>query len=110
MTTVGLAFSYQFEATGALNLSVDESTLPPGLTFDSTLHAIVGNPTTADSYSQSHLSPGNLDGTRPRRSSTSWFNQRWLLARSLPASQVQPAGRGVLSPSQVLTNGGSSEA
>ncbi len=108
MTTVGLAFSYQFEATGALNLSVDESTLPPGLTFDSTLHAIVGNPTTADSYSIT-LIAGNLDGT-----TEAFLN---LVVQPAPASgpvitSITSATGRTGSPFnfQVLTNGGSSEA
>ena len=60
--TVGLAFSYQFEATGATSLAVDPQTLPSGLTFDSTLRAIVGNPTTAGTF-QVGLSASNSAGT-----------------------------------------------
>jgi Putative Ig domain len=62
ITTIGLAFSYQFEATGATSIGVDESSLPPGLIFDSTLHAIIGNPT-VDGTFQVGLSASNLDGT-----------------------------------------------
>ena len=108
MTTGGLAFSYQFEATGALTLSVDERTLPPGLTFDSTLHAIVGNPTTADSYSIT-LIAGNLDGT-----TEAFLN---LVVQPAPTSgpvitSITSATGRTGSPFnfQVLTNGGSSEA
>ena len=108
MTTVGLAFSYQFEATGALTLSVDERTLPPGLTFDSTLHAIIGNPTTADSYSIT-LIAGNLDGT-----TEAFLN---LVVQPAPASgpvitSITSATGRTGSPFnfQVLTIGGSSEA
>jgi hypothetical protein len=60
--TVGLSFSYQFEASGADSLAVDEKTLPPGLTFDPTLRAIVGNPTAEGTF-QVGLSATNSGGT-----------------------------------------------
>jgi hypothetical protein len=60
--TVSLPFSYQFEASGATSLAVDASTLPPGLTFDPTLLAIVGNPTVEGTF-QIGLSATNSGGT-----------------------------------------------
>ncbi len=60
--TVGQAFVYQFEAVGATDLSVDPATLPPGLTFDTTLSAIVGIPTDAVTF-QVGLSASNSVGT-----------------------------------------------
>ena len=60
--TVGLSFSYQFEASGADSLAVDDKTLPPGLTFDPTLRAIVGSPTAEGTF-QVGLSATNAGGT-----------------------------------------------
>jgi hypothetical protein len=60
--TVGLPFSYQFEATGATSLAVDPQTLPSGLTFDPSLLAIVGNPTVEGTF-QIGLSATNAGGT-----------------------------------------------
>lgn len=47
-TTVGHLFTYQFEAVGATSLAATD--LPPGLTFDSALSAIVGTPTTTGTF------------------------------------------------------------
>jgi len=60
MATVGQLFVYQFEATGATSLGV--SNPPPGMGFDSALHAIVGKPTTAGTF-QTTLSATNGAGT-----------------------------------------------
>ena len=61
--TVGLPFTYQFEAGGATSVAV--TNLPPGLTFDLTLpplHAIVGTPSAAGTF-QVGLSATNSQGT-----------------------------------------------
>ena len=58
--TVGLPFSYQFEATGATSLAVSD--LPSDLTFDPALRAIVGNPAAAGTF-QVGLSASNGTGT-----------------------------------------------
>ena len=47
--TVGVPFTYQFLALGATSLSV--TSLPPGLTFNTTLSAIVGTPTVPGLFS-----------------------------------------------------------
>jgi hypothetical protein len=61
-TTVGVPFSYQFEATGATSLDVDFNTLPDGLFFDPALSAIVGN-SKVDGTFQVALSATNASGT-----------------------------------------------
>jgi hypothetical protein len=58
--TVGLPFTYQFEANGATSLGV--SNLAPGLTFNTSLRAITGTPTTAGTF-QAGLSATNSGGT-----------------------------------------------
>ena len=58
--TVGLPFLYQFEASGATSLEV--TNLPPGLTFNASLRAITGIPTTAGIF-QVGLSATNSAGT-----------------------------------------------
>jgi len=60
--TVGIPFSYQFEATGATSLDVDFNTLPDGLFFDPALRAIVGN-SKVDGTFQVALSATNASGT-----------------------------------------------
>jgi uncharacterized delta-60 repeat protein len=60
--TITLPFSYQFEASGATSLAVDDNTLPLGLTFDPTLRAIVGNPAVEGTF-QVGLSATNSGGT-----------------------------------------------
>ncbi len=60
--TVDLPFSYQFEATGATSIGVDEQALPDGLRFDSTLRAIVGTPLLEGTF-QVNLSASNGAGT-----------------------------------------------
>ena len=62
MGTVGLPFSYQFEATDATSLDVDFNTLPDGLFFDPALRAIVGN-SKVDGTFQVALSATNASGT-----------------------------------------------
>jgi hypothetical protein len=57
---VGQPFVYQFEAPGATSLAVFN--LPPGLAFNSTLRAIVGNPTAPGTFSTG-LSAMNAGGT-----------------------------------------------
>ena len=47
-TTVGLPFVYQFVASGAT--AMDVASLPQGLTFNSLVGAIVGNPTTQGTF------------------------------------------------------------
>ena len=58
--TVGQPFTYQFGTTGATSTSA--SNLPPGLTYDSTLRAIVGTPSVAGSFPVG-LSAANANGT-----------------------------------------------
>ena len=58
--TVGQLFVYQFEAIGATSLAVTNP--PPGLVFDSNLHAIVGNPATPGTF-PTGLSATNAGGT-----------------------------------------------
>ena len=58
--TVGLPFTYQFEASGATSLGA--SNLAPGLTFNTSLGAITGMPTTAGTF-QVGLSATNSAGT-----------------------------------------------
>ncbi len=58
--TVGLPFSYQFEADNAASLAVTD--LPAGLTFDPALRAIVGQPITEGTF-QLGLSASNAGGT-----------------------------------------------
>ncbi len=58
--TVGIQFIYQFQTTGATSLSVTD--LPPGFSYNSTLRAIVGTPTTAGTY-QLGLNASNSSGT-----------------------------------------------
>jgi FG-GAP-like repeat/Putative Ig domain len=53
-------FTYQFEAEGATTLAV--SNLPPGLTFNTSLAAIIGTPTEAGTF-QVGLSASNTAGT-----------------------------------------------
>ena len=60
--TIGLPFSYQFEATGATSLDVDFNTLPDGLFFDPALRAIVGNSKVEGAF-QVGLSASNSSGT-----------------------------------------------
>lgn len=48
VTTIGQRFVYQLQTTGTISFSV--SNLPPGLTFDSQLAAIVGVPTMAGTF------------------------------------------------------------
>jgi Putative Ig domain len=57
---VGQPFVYQFEANGASSVGV--SNLPPGLCFNSFLHAITGNPASAGTF-QIGLSATNSAGT-----------------------------------------------
>ncbi|MGZ4984662.1 MAG: kelch repeat-containing protein [Chthoniobacterales bacterium] len=59
-TTANQQFIYQFNATGATSLSVNN--LPAGLTFDPALQAIVGVPTASGTF-QVQLSATNADGT-----------------------------------------------
>jgi hypothetical protein len=107
-TTVGLAFSYQPEATGAPTFSVDETTLPPGLRFDSSLIALVGKPT-IDGLFHVKLIASNLDGT-----TTAILE---LMVQPAPASGLvitsitSATGRtGKYFEFQVLTRGGTPEA
>jgi len=58
--TVGLPFTYQFEASGATSLGA--SNLPPGLTFNTNLAAIVGTPTASGTFPVG-LSATNSAGT-----------------------------------------------
>ena len=58
--TVGLPFVYQLEASGATSLGA--TNLAPGLTFDTSLGAIIGTPTTAGTF-QVGLSATNTGGT-----------------------------------------------
>jgi hypothetical protein len=58
--TVGVPFTYQFEAQGATSLAV--SNLPSGLAFNANLQAIVGTPTVTG-LSQVGLSATNVAGT-----------------------------------------------
>ena len=58
--TVGLPFTYQFEASGATSLGA--SNLAPGLTFNTSLGAITGTPTTAGTFPVG-LSATNTGGT-----------------------------------------------
>jgi putative Ig domain-containing protein len=57
--TVGQLFVYQFEASGATSLAV--SNPPPGLAYNSTLHAIIGSPTASGTF-QTGLSAANASG------------------------------------------------
>ena len=57
--TVGQPFTYQFEATGADSLLA--TNLPTGLTFNTSLGAITGIPTTAGTFSVG-LTASNLSG------------------------------------------------
>ena len=57
---VGQNFTYQFQAPAATSVSV--SNLPQGLTFDSSLRAITGNPAFAGTF-QIGLSASNSSGT-----------------------------------------------
>jgi hypothetical protein len=59
-STVGVPFTYQFEADGATSLGV--SNLPPGLAFNAGLAAITGTPTTAGTFNVG-LSASNTVGT-----------------------------------------------
>ena len=58
--TVGLPFTYQFTANGATSLGA--SNLAPGLTFNTSLRAITGAPTTAGTF-LAGLSATNSGGT-----------------------------------------------
>jgi len=60
IATVGLAFSYQFEAQVATSLEVSD--LPDGLVFDPALRAIIGN-ATEEGTSQIGLAASNSFGT-----------------------------------------------
>ena len=57
---VGQPFVYQFEASGATSLAV--TNLPSGLTFDTTLRAVIGTPSAAGTF-QVELSAINSGGT-----------------------------------------------
>ena len=106
--TVSLPFSYQFEATGATSLGVDESTLPPGLTFDSTLLAIVGNPTVEGTF-QVGLSASNLAGTT--NATLVLTVQPFPSSGPVIMSITSATGRtGSPFAFQVITSGGSSAA
>ena len=108
MCTVGLPFSYQFEATGALTLSVDENTLPNGLTYRADLHAIVGNPTINGTFNVGLIATNQFGPTNAT-----------LVLTVQPAPASGPVITSITSATgrtgspfnfQVLTNGGSSEA
>ena len=58
--TIGLPFTYQFTASGATSYAVNS--LAPGLTFNASLRAITGIPTTAGIF-QVGLSATNSQGT-----------------------------------------------
>jgi hypothetical protein len=58
--TVGLPFTYQFEASGATSLAANN--LAPGLTFNASLGAIIGTPTAAGTFPVG-LSATNTGGT-----------------------------------------------
>jgi Putative Ig domain/Galactose oxidase, central domain len=60
--TGDLPFSYQFEATGATSIGVDEPALPDGLRFDSVLRAILGTPLVEGTF-QVNLNASNGAGT-----------------------------------------------
>lgn len=60
LTTIDQQFVYQLQATNATSLAADN--LPPGLTFDSSLSAIVGTPTSAGT-SEIELRGSNAYGT-----------------------------------------------
>ena len=106
--TVGLPFSYQFEATGATSLAVDASTLPPGLTFDPTLRAIVGNPTVEGTF-QVGLSASNSAGTT--NATLVLTVQPFPAAGPVIMSVTSATGRtGSPFAFQVITSGGSSAA
>ncbi|MDP9227243.1 MAG: putative Ig domain-containing protein, partial [Actinomycetota bacterium] len=106
--TVSLPFSYQFEASGATSLAVDASTLPPGLTFDPTLRAIVGNPTVEGTF-QVGLSATNSGGTT---SATLTLTVQPLPAAGPVIMNVTSVTGRTGSPFsfQVITSGGSSLA
>jgi len=108
ITTVGLAFSYQPEATGAPTFSVDETTLPPWLKFDPELIALVGIPT-IDGVFEIKLIASNQDGTTTKILE--------LTVRPAPASgptiinTTSATGRtGTYFDFQVLTSGGGPDA
>jgi hypothetical protein len=60
--TIGLPFVYQFEAADATQLDVASLDLPPGLTFDPSLSAIIGEPE-QDGTFQVDLTASNAVGT-----------------------------------------------
>jgi len=108
ITTVGLAFSYQPEATGAPTFSVDETTLPPWLKFDPELIALVGIPT-IDGVFDIKLIASNQDGTTTKILE--------LTVRPAPTSgptiisTTSATGRtGTYFDFQVLTSGGGPDA
>ena len=104
--TVGLDFSYQPEATGALTFSVDESTLPPGLTFNPTIVALVGKPTT-DGLFHITLMASNLDGMTP--ATLDLTVQKAPASGPVIISLTSVKGRtGIPFSFQVLTRGGTS--
>jgi len=60
--TVGVPFSYQFEATAADLLDVDGNSLPSGLSYNSDLRAIVGTSELSGTFSV-NLTATNVVGT-----------------------------------------------
>jgi len=99
---------YQFEALGATSLSVDDLTLPPGLSFDSVLSAIIGTVTDSEGTFQVALSASNATGTT---NATLSLTIQPLPAGPVIISSTSATGRtGSPFTFQVLTTGATSAA
>jgi hypothetical protein len=104
--TLGLPFSYQFEATDATSLAVSD--LPDGLKFDPDLRAIVGNPTVEGTF-QVGLSASN--GTGTTNATLTLTVQPFPVAGPVIMNVTSATGRtGSPFSFQVITSGGSSLA
>ena len=107
--TVDLRFVYQFEASGATDLFVDPAGLPPGLSFDPALSAIVGNPTSAVDSFQVVLSATNAAGTT--NATLILTTQPFPTSGPVILSSTAATGRtGAFFRFQVITSGASSAA
>lgn len=108
-TTLRQPLVYQFEASGATDLSVDPATLPSGLNFDSTLSAIVGVPFETAGTFQVALTASNAVGAT---NATLFLTIQALpVAGPLIISSTSAKGRtGTPFFFQVITSGATSKA
>jgi Putative Ig domain/PA14 domain len=88
--TVGTAYNYTVVATGTAPITYSATSLPPGLSINSTSGAITGTPTTAGSYSTTVTA---ANGVNPNASKTLSFTVN--PASSVPVIITQPVSQTV---------------